>query len=74
MKVKLLSRVGLFTTPWTAAHQAPEPTLIYSMLPTTPWGFHELYHCETFKQNPHILKTKTYILKANLKFTFLTLP
>ena len=23
MKVKSLSRVGLFATPWTAAHQAP---------------------------------------------------
>ena len=25
VKVKLLSRVGLLATPWTAAHQAPEP-------------------------------------------------
>ena len=25
MKVKLLSRVRLFATPWTAAHQAPPP-------------------------------------------------
>ena len=26
VKVKLLSRVGLFATPWTAAHQAPPST------------------------------------------------
>ena len=29
MKVKLLSRVRLFTTPWTAAHQAP-PSMGFS--------------------------------------------
>ena len=35
VKVKLLSRVWLFATPWTAAHQAP-----LSILPINPYPWH----------------------------------
>ena len=45
MKVKLLSRVGLFETPWTAAYQAP-PSMGFSRQeywsgvpsPSPEWG------------------------------------
>ena len=51
MKVKLLSRVRLFTTPWAAAHQAP-PSMGFSRqeywsgvpLPSPDSSYGELYN------------------------------
>ena len=37
VKVKLLSRVRLLATPWTAAHQAP-PSMVFSRPRVLEWG------------------------------------
>ena len=49
VKVKLLSRVRLFTTPWNAAHQAP-PSMGFSSK-STGVGCHHLFQIYTSTVN-----------------------
>ena len=56
VKVKLLSRVRLFMTPWTAAHQAP-PSMGFFQVRVLEWGaiaFSMLRHGGVFNMNGQI--------------------